>query len=147
LLKNKRGRAGQLFQWRRLSVLHFGFFILICVLALWLVPNYVADIARGALALIIQYKWFFLGVFVFFASLFVWIIYLKYKISEKMMDHQMDLEKFKVEKQLLLEQETRLALPEAASQMKAKAVPGNSRAEHSETPKQRIVPQEIYQEG
>jgi hypothetical protein len=139
------GRAGQLFQWRRLSVLHFGFFILICVLALWLVPNYVADIARGALALVVEYKWFFLGVFVFFSSLLVWIIYLKYKISEKMMDHQMDLEKFKVEKQLLLERETRLALPEATSPMKAKAATENAGAEQRETPKQRLVPQGIFQ--
>ena len=61
--------------------------------------------------MISKYKWFFLGVFVFLASLFVWIIYLKYKISERMMDRQLDLEKFRVEKQLLLEQDNRLALP------------------------------------
>ena len=116
-------------------------------MAIWLVPNYVADIARSALSLIIQYKWFFLGVFVFFASLFVWIIYLKYKISEKMMDRQMDLEKFKIEKRLLLEQETRLALPDPASQTKAKAIagPGNSGAEHRDTPRQRIVPEGVFQ--
>ena len=144
-LADKSSRTGQLFQWRRISVLHFGFFILICVLAVWLLPNFVADLARGAMSLVAEYKWFFLGVFVFFASLFVWIIYLKYKISEKMMDRQMDLEKFKVEKQLLLEQETRLALPDAASPMKAKAVPGNGGAEHSDMPKQRLVPEEIFQ--
>jgi hypothetical protein len=146
MLNNSSGRAGQLFQWRRLSVLHFGFFILLCVMALWLVPNYVADIARGALALVIQYKWFFLGVFVFFASLFVWIIYLKYKISEKMMDRQMDLEKFKVEKQLLLAQETRLALPDIASAMTtSKVEQGNSGDEqHKGSGRPRIVPGGIF---
>lgn len=122
-------RFGQLFSWRRLSLFHFGFFILICVLALWLVPNYVADIAAGAVSLVAKYKWFFLGVFVFLASLFVWIIYLKYKISEKMMDRQMDLEKFKVEKQLLLEQESRLALPAAGTTPVEKAEPHNDSAE------------------
>ena len=115
-LDKSSDRFGRLFQWRRLSLFHLGFFIVVCVLALWLVPNYVADIARGVVSLIVQYKWFFLGVFAFFASLIVWIIYLKYKISQKMMDRQMDLEKFKVEKQLLLAQETRLALPGAASE-------------------------------
>lgn len=146
-LADGSSRFGQLFSWRRLSLFHFGFFILICVLAIWLVPNFVADMAAGALSLVAKYKWFFLGVFVFFASLFVWIIYLKYKISEKMMDRQMDLEKFKIEKQLLLEQETRLALPDPASQTKAKAVagPGNSGVEHRDTPKQRIVPEGLFQ--
>ena len=115
-LDKSSDRFGRLFQWRRLSLFHLGFFIVVCVLALWLVPNYVADIARGVVSLIVQYKWFFLGVFAFFASLIVWIIYLKYKISQKMMDRQMDFEKFKVEKQLLLAQETRLALPGAASE-------------------------------
>lgn len=109
------GRFGHLFGWRRLSLFHFGFFILICVLAFWLIPEYVADITKGVISFILAYKWFFLGVFVFFASLSVWIIYLKYKITEKMMDRRMDLEKFKVEKQFLLERETRLSLPEAAS--------------------------------
>jgi len=114
-------RFGRLFQWRRLSLFHLGFFVVVCVLALWLIPNYVADIAQGVLSFILQYKWFFLGVFGFVASLLVWIIYLKYKISQKMMDSQMDLEKFKVEKQLLLEQESRLALPPAASPTAEKA--------------------------
>jgi hypothetical protein len=128
-LEDRSDRFGRLFQWRRLSLFHLGFFIVICVLALWLIPDYVAEIARGALGLVLQYKWFFLGVFVFISSLFVWIIYLKYKISQKMMDRQMDLEKFKIEKQLLLEQESRLALPGAASSPAEKAEPHNDSAE------------------
>jgi hypothetical protein len=132
-LSDNSGRFGRLFQWGRLSLFHLGFFIVICVLALWLIPNYVADMARGAVSLIIQYKWFFLGVTAFLASLLVWIIYLKYKISEKMMDRQMDLEKFKVEKQLLLEQEARLALPGAASSPAEKAESHNDSAEEDGT--------------
>ncbi|MEJ2731448.1 MAG: hypothetical protein P8185_23555 [Deltaproteobacteria bacterium] len=127
-LNEDGGRFRHLFSWRRLSLFHFGFFVLVCVLTIWLVPNYVAEIARGAISLIVKYKWFFSGVFVFLASLLVWIIYLKYKISERMMDRRMDLEKFKVEKQLLLEKERRLALPDAAFEVKAK--PGNAGDEH-----------------
>ena len=97
--------------WRRLSVLNLGGLILLCILALWLVPNFVSAIARDSLDLAIRFKWFFLGVAVFFASLVVWIIYLRYKIAQKMMDHKTELEKFRVEKQLLLERDTRLALP------------------------------------
>ena len=81
------------------------------MLALWLVPNFVADIARGFLSLVLRFKWFFLGVTVFFGSLLVWIIYLRYKIAQKMMDRQEEVEKFRVERQLQLEQESRKALP------------------------------------
>lgn len=138
-LTENSGRFGQLFKWRRLSLFHFGFFILICVLSLWLIPNFVADVTRGAVSLIVKYKWFFLGVFVFFAPLFVWIIYLKYKISEKMMDRQMDLEKFKLEKQMLLERESRLALPDAASPMKTTNLGGGG-PERAVTSKGEVVP-------
>jgi hypothetical protein len=110
-LKDNSGKFRPWSNWQRLSLFHFGFLILVGVLSFWLVPDFVADITSRAISLIAKYKWFFLGVFVFSASLLIWVIYLKYKIAERMMDRQMDLEKFRVEKQLLLEQNSRLALP------------------------------------
>jgi hypothetical protein len=134
-------RFGQWFKWRRLSLFHFGLFVLVCVLSLWLVPDFVAELTRGAISLVAKYKWFFLGVIVFVASLLVWVIYLKYKISEKMMDRQMDLEKFRVEKQLLLERETRLALPDATIPLKAKAAQGNDgSSEPGDSTQRKLVP-------
>jgi Na+/proline symporter len=99
--------------WRRLSVLNSGGLILLGILSLWLVPNFVSTIARDSLDLAIRFKWFFLGVVLFFASLVVWMIYLRYRIAQKMMDHKTELEKFRVEKQMLLERDTRLALPDS----------------------------------
>jgi len=144
-LIDDRGRFGQWFKWRRLSLFHFGFFVLVCVLSFWLVPNYVADITRGTISLIVKYKWFFLGVFVFAASLLVWIIYLKYKISERMMDRQMDLEKFRMEKQLLLEKERRPALPDAAFPTKVEPGSRNSGVEFGADPGRELATDEASQ--
>ena len=143
-LEDKSGRFGRWFGWRRLSLFHFGFFILVCVLALWLVPDFVAGVTREAVSLIVKYKWFFLGVFVFFAFLLTWIIYLKYKMSERMMDRQMDLEKFRVEKQLLLEQEARPALPENISSVATETGKRDS-IEPGNHPQQERVPDAIIQ--
>lgn len=105
--------AGQGHPWfalRRLSIFSLGLLVVICLGLIWLVPDFMAAIARQILAFILQFKWFFLGLTVFAASLVVWIIYLRYKIQGKMMEHQVDLEKFRVEKQLLLESNHRMSL-------------------------------------
>jgi hypothetical protein len=98
------------FALRRLSIFSLGLLVVVCLALIWLVPDFMAEVAREALAFVLQFKWFFLGVSVFLASLVVWIIYLRYKIQAKMMEHQVDLEKFRLEKQLLLESNQRISL-------------------------------------
>ncbi len=108
-------RFDRWFRWSHLSIFHLGAFLIVCVLVVWLVPDYVADAAGGLLATVVEFKWFFLGVCVFFASLVVWVILLRYRMSQRMMDRQMDLEKFRMEKQTMLEMKKlqTMALPES----------------------------------
>lgn len=101
---------------RRLSVFHLGFLAVIVVLALWLVPNLAVDFSKAAVAIVLKFKWFFLGVSVFFGSLVVWLIYLRYRLSQKMLDDRLELEKFQLEKRLTLEQQGRKAIPSAPLQ-------------------------------
>lgn len=87
------------------SIFHIGGLIVLGVLLLWMVPNVLGDIARISVDAIRDYKWFFLGVSVFLAGLIVWVIYLRYKLSKQMLDNQLNLERFRVEQQLLVQQE------------------------------------------
>ncbi len=95
--------AARWFGWSRISIFHLGGFLIVCVLAVWLVPDYIADAAGGLLETILRFKWFFLSICAFLASLVVWVIYLRYRMSQRMMDRQMDLEKFRMEKQMMVE--------------------------------------------
>lgn len=88
---------------RNISIFHIGFLTLLAVLILWMVPNLVQDFAHLSLSAVREFRWFFLGTAVFLAGLVVWIIYLRYRLSKQMLDNQLDLEKFRVERQLLLE--------------------------------------------
>ncbi len=108
------GSVGKLkpwFEWRKLTIYPLGFLVVVGLILLWMLPNFMVDVTRGVASFVLEFKWFFLGVVVFFALLLVWVIYLRYKMSQKMMDHQVDLEKFRVEKKLLAEHGL-LALPE-----------------------------------
>lgn len=126
------------FALRRLSIFSLGMLVVVCLALVWMVPDFMAQVAKGALAFILQFKWFFLGVSVFIGSLVVWIIYLRYKIQGKMMQHQADLEKFRVEKQMLLEYNNhQLSLPEsmpASIEDKRNGGNGRTRAGNGEDP-------------
>jgi len=105
-------RFGGVFRsFRRVTVFHIGFVVVVAVLLLWVVPNFLQDFASISMSAIREYKWFFVGTSVFLALLITWIIYLRYKISKQMLDNQLDLEKFRVEKQLLLQHDPSPLLP------------------------------------
>jgi hypothetical protein len=47
----------------------------------------------------------------------MWVVYLRYKLSQKMIENQLDLEKFRVERQLL-EEEQRPLLPRVVEEVR-----------------------------
>jgi|GEM_PF-1920599 len=100
---------------RRLSIFHLGFLAVIVVLLLWLVPNLVVDFSKAAMGIIFKYRWFFLGVSMFMGFLTVWMVYLRYKLSQKMLDNELSLQKFEFDRQLVLERESRLAISSGAN--------------------------------
>jgi hypothetical protein len=95
----KFGSMANLF--RRVSIFYIGFLVVLAVLLFWIVPNFLGDLARISTTAIREYKWFFLGVSIFFALLTMWVIYLRYKLSREMLKNQSDLEKYRLEIQLL----------------------------------------------
>ncbi|MGA7827051.1 MAG: hypothetical protein WCA04_05300, partial [Geobacteraceae bacterium] len=87
------------------------FFLVIAVLLLWMVPNFLGDFFKISVVTIREFKWFFLGASMFIAFLVTWVIFLRYKLSKKMLENQLDIEKFRVEKQMLIQAESPPLLP------------------------------------
>jgi len=108
----KASRFGSLFHaYNSFTIFHVGFFLVIGVLLLWMVPNFLGDFARIGITTIREFKWYFLGASIFIALLVTWVIFLRYRLSKKMLENQLDLEKFRVEKQMLIQAESPPLLP------------------------------------
>ncbi len=108
----EKSHAWAMFQvFHRISVFHIGVIIVIAVLLFWIVPNFLQDFARTSVSIVREYKWFFLGTSVFLATLITWIIYLRYRLSRQMLENQFNLEKYRVETQLLIQRESTPLLP------------------------------------
>ena len=86
------------------------------VLLFWMVPNFLGQFTAISLATIKEYKWFFVGVSIFVGGLLVWVIYLRYRLSKKMLENQFDLEKFRVEQHLLTHENAPALLPRGGDQ-------------------------------
>lgn len=112
-----KNRVGTFFHsFHRVTVYHIGVFVLIGVVLFWVVPNFLQDFIRLTTSAIREYKIFFLGLAIFLALLITWIIYLRYRLSRQMLDNQLNLEKFRVEKQLLLQSDSPPLLPHSANE-------------------------------
>jgi hypothetical protein len=88
---------------RNFTVLHVGFVIVLVMLILWLVPSFLGDMAKSLLASVKEYQWFFLGLSVFAGALLTWIIYLRYRLSKQMLLNQLEIEKYRIKEQFLLQ--------------------------------------------
>jgi hypothetical protein len=108
----KHSRIGSLYHsFHRFSVFHLGFLVLMSVLMFWIVPNFLQDFAKVSLAAVRDYKWFFLGASVFLAIIITWVIYLRYRLSKQMIENQFNIEKYRIETQLLARTEPAPLLP------------------------------------
>ena len=100
---------------RRVSIFHVGLLVVISVLLFWIVPNFLGDLVRVSLTTIREFKWFFVGVGSFLGAIIVWVIYLRYRISQQMLKNQVDLEKYRLKIELLEHKESQALLPGAAN--------------------------------
>lgn len=115
--EREKTSLGSIFRFfHHVSVFHIGFLVLVSVLILWMVPNFIEDLAQISIGAIKEFRWFFLGLALFLAFLIVWIIYLRYRISKQVLENQFNLEKFRVERQLLLESKSPQLLTGPASE-------------------------------
>ncbi|MHC1729830.1 MAG: hypothetical protein AB9866_28150 [Syntrophobacteraceae bacterium] len=86
---------------RNISPVHVGFVIVMAMLILWLIPSVVGDVIRSGFDVVKEYPWFFLGLALFTGGLLVWVIYLRYRLSKQMLSNQLEIEKCRIQTQLL----------------------------------------------
>jgi hypothetical protein len=106
----------------RLNIFAIGGFVLLFALGLWAVPHLLSEFGRHGVAVIIRYKWVALGIVGVFLGLVVWIIFLRYLLARKAIETQADVEKYRLQleilgghqtpPQLADTKQTRLSLPQ-----------------------------------
>ena len=97
----------------RMSIFAIGGFVLVFVLGLWVVPHLLAEFGRHGVAVIIRYKWAFLGVVAVFLGLVVWIIFLRFLLARRAIEAQADVEKYRLQLEMMGGQHAAPQLPAA----------------------------------
>jgi len=101
------GRKQSLLSWSQvmssISVYTIGALVLFLVLLLWLVPNFFWNLVSSSVIAVQEHKGIFLGVLISLALFIGWIAFLRYNLSKKMMENQLTLEKYRIDKQFQLE--------------------------------------------
>lgn len=124
-----KGFQSVFYSFERFSIYHIGLLGVLVVLVVWLIPNLLGDFAKAGAGFIREFKWFFVGVFSFLAGLIVWVIHLRYRLSEKMMESQTELEKMRIERDyLMLPPDSHPLLPRSSPDIEGEQ--SESRAEH-----------------
>jgi hypothetical protein len=85
----------------RLNIFAIGGFVLLFALGLWAVPHLLSEFGRHGVAVIIRYKWVVLGIAGVFLGLVVWIIFLRYLLARKAIETQADVEKYRLQLEIL----------------------------------------------
>lgn len=85
----------------RLNIFAIGGFVLLVALGLWAVPQLLSEFGRHGVAIIIRYKWVALSIVGLFLGFVVWIIFLRYLLARKAIETQADVEKYRLQLELL----------------------------------------------
>jgi hypothetical protein len=112
IFSTDNGRFGSVLSlFRGISIFHVGFIVVIAVLLFWIVPNFLGDIVRVTMTAFREFKYFFVAAAAFFAAVIVWVIYLRYRISQQVLRNQADLEKYRMKIELLEYKKSQALLP------------------------------------
>lgn len=85
----------------RMNIFAIGGFVLLIALGLWAVPHLLSEFGRHGVAIISRYKWVALGIVGVFLALVVWIIFLRYLLARKAIETQADVEKYRLQLELI----------------------------------------------
>ena len=79
------------------NIFTIGFLLLLAVFMYWVLPNMVTYIGRVSVDTLIRFKWVFIAAGGVVVGLFVWIIYLRYLLAKRSIDHQAELEQARLQ--------------------------------------------------
>jgi cytochrome bd-type quinol oxidase subunit 2 len=86
-----------------LSLFHLGVVVLVLLIALWIIPNAVSEIAAKIVSFMERHPVICAGFLLFAAVIVVWVIYLRYKLSREVIRYQFELAKMRLERKALPE--------------------------------------------
>ncbi|MCU0587200.1 MAG: hypothetical protein MUF52_03505 [Syntrophobacteraceae bacterium] len=100
-----QGKAHPLLSWSlfltRASIFLTGAVIAGMALLFWMVPSFLGELAVVSLSAIKESSWLLQSVAVFLAGFLLWVVYLRYRLSRRMMDYHFRLEQRRLERQPL----------------------------------------------
>ncbi len=97
----------------RLNIFAIGGFVLLFALGLFAVPHLLAEFGRHGVAVISRYRWVALGIVAVFLGLVIWIVFLRYLLARKTIETQADVEKYRLQLEMLGKPESLPQLPPA----------------------------------
>jgi hypothetical protein len=89
-----------LFSFRRISIFHVGLVFFLGALLFWMVPEFLLNLVEISITSFREFKWLFLGLGLFLVLLFMWVTYLRYRLSKHTLDNQFNLEKYRLQHQI-----------------------------------------------
>jgi hypothetical protein len=79
------------------SIFYLGTFISLAALVFWMLPNFVAELIGLSINILRENKWFVLAPVIALTAFIVWVVYLRYRLARRMMDHQFTLERYRLD--------------------------------------------------
>jgi len=80
-----------------INIFVIGAVVFLCILAYWIVPNFITYIGEVGAHAILRFKWFFLVGAILLFGIFVWVIYLRYLLATKTIESKTEIEKQKLQ--------------------------------------------------
>jgi hypothetical protein len=81
----------------RADVFVVGGLVFAALFGLWAIPNLLAQAGRSGLAFVAEYRWIFLGLFAVGLLFVAWLVYLRYLLAKKGLEHQAQVQKYRLE--------------------------------------------------
>jgi hypothetical protein len=85
----------------RMNIFAIGGLVLLFAIGLWAVPHLLSEFGRHGVALIIRYKWVALALVAVFLGFVAWIVFLRYLLARKAIETQADVEKYRLQLELM----------------------------------------------
>jgi hypothetical protein len=98
------------------SVFWLGTVVAGMALVFWMVPNFLGEVVTAGAAAIAQSSWLLQGGALFLACVVLWVVYLRYRLSRRMMDHHYRIEAQRLEQQFQPAEKLPPEKPESAIQ-------------------------------
>jgi hypothetical protein len=81
----------------RADVFVVGGLVFVALFCLWAIPNLLAYMGRSGLAFVAEYRWVFLGLFAVGLLFLAWLVYLRYLLAKKGLEHHAQVQKYRLE--------------------------------------------------